>query len=210
MKSLLRKDICTLRLLLPLYLAIAVIFWSISSFFNQASNRYWFVLFYPSFLFSLVPISSMLQDESDHWDQFVGTLPFSRKQLVTEKFLLSLLFGLFSTLLMLLIHAFGFSYCQPFNWTRLLFLTILHLAYFLIFPSGALLLAFKFGASKSRIYSFVLIAVSSAVVFTLYDIRHFTQAVVTLGGAALLLIPAALFFLFCWKLSIHIYEKRDL
>lgn len=202
MKGLLRKDYLSIRMLLWIYLLIALCFWFGYSFFHTALDKAWFVLFYPALLFGLLPLSLMAQDEVDHWEQFAGTLPISRAQLVSSKFYFALLLGLLSTALMLVLFAMGLSTHSSIDWSVFLFSVILHLSYMLLSSGITLLLAFKFGTQKSRFIGLILVGATSGLFFTLgFQISSW--------GVILLPICALLFAL-CWYLSIRIYEKRDL
>lgn len=202
MKGLLRKDYLSTRTILWIYICISIFFWTSYAFFQTALDKSWFFLFYPALLFGMLPISLMTQDETDHWEQFAGTLPFSRAQLVSSKFSFSLLVGLLSTTLMLVLFAIGLSMHSSIDWSAFLFPVILNLSYMLLSSGITLLLAFKFGTHKSRFIGLILIGVTSGLFFTLGFQLSFWGVII---------LPAcALLFALCWYLSIRVYEKRDL
>ncbi len=83
MKGLLIKDLCLLRnqkKLLPIFLILAVWFTA----FDQNDFAFPFL----AMMASVVSLSTMSYDEADHSRTHLFTLPFDRREYVTEKFLL--------------------------------------------------------------------------------------------------------------------------
>lgn len=203
MKGLLRKDYLTIRLLFWIYLIMSLFFWFGFSISHHLMDGTFVVsLFYPALLMGMLPISLMTQDETDHWEQFAGTLPFSRAQLVSSKFCITLLLGAFSTALMLVAFTVGFCVSPPFDWSLLFLSALSYFSYLLLTSGVTLLLAFKFGTYKSRFIGLILIGGTSGLFFSLgFRLSAWSMAMLPIS---------ILLFLLCWFFSIRVYAKRDL
>lgn len=157
-----------------------------------------FFIFYPALLISTVSTSSITLDESDRWDVFSAALPCSRAQLVSVKYLVSLVPALTLSLLTL---AVSLMKNDPSAFT----IPCLTLTYLLLTAGANLFPAFKWGSRKSRIPSIIL---TLALFFLLTFGAVGSSSHVNL---IFFLLPAAvLVFFLLWFLSIRAYQKRDL
>ena len=86
MKALLQKDLYQLRAYCKSYLLICAVFFGIS----LAGEGNLFFITYPAMLCSLIPATLQTYDERGKWACFAGTLPFTRAQLVSAKYLVGL------------------------------------------------------------------------------------------------------------------------
>ena len=86
MKALLQKDLYQLRAYCKSYLLICAVFFGIS----PAGEGNLFFITYPAMLCSLIPATLQTYDERGKWACFAGTLPFTRAQLVSAKYLVGL------------------------------------------------------------------------------------------------------------------------
>ena len=87
MKGLLLKDFYMAEKYCRAFFLIVVIFFGIS-LLGSAS---FFLLVYPCILMGLIPSSLLSYDEREKWDVYSGTLPCTRAQLVSGKYLTGLL-----------------------------------------------------------------------------------------------------------------------
>ena len=69
---------------------LAVICFIAVSFFNDDM----LFIVYPSLIAGIVPLSLISYEERDKWTQYSGTLPYTRAQIVTGKYLISLIYGI--------------------------------------------------------------------------------------------------------------------
>ena len=95
MKGLLLKDWYMMKQYCRAYLIIATVFIAMSLF----SNGNMFFIFYPCLLCGMIPVNLLGYDERSHWMQYSGTLPYTKTQLVSAKYLI----GLFVQLTMLIV-----------------------------------------------------------------------------------------------------------
>ena len=87
MKGLLLKDWYMVKKYCRAYLLIAIVFIAISFF----SNDNMFFVFYPCLLCGMIPVNLLAYDERSHWMQYSGTLPYTKTQIVSGKYLIGLL-----------------------------------------------------------------------------------------------------------------------
>lgn len=89
MKGLLLKDWYMMKKYCMAYLLITVVFLAVSCVSDNI-----FFTFYPCLLCGMIPINLLSYDERSGWIQYSGALPYTKKQIVSSKYLV----GLFSTL----------------------------------------------------------------------------------------------------------------
>ena len=85
MKGLLLKDWYMMKKYCRAYPMIAAVFIA-ASFFN---NDDLFFVFYPCLISGMVPVNLLAYDEADKWEVYCGTLPCSRKDFVTAKYMMA-------------------------------------------------------------------------------------------------------------------------
>ena len=86
MKGLLLKDFYMAMKYCRAYVVIAVVF-SLLSIWGNTS----FLLAYPVLLASVIPVNLISYDEKSRWQQYCETMPYTRKQVVDSKYLMSFL-----------------------------------------------------------------------------------------------------------------------
>lgn len=212
MKALLQKDFYQLRAYCKSYLLICAAFLGIS--LTGEGNL--FFITYPAMLCSLIPVTLQTYDERGKWVCFAGTLPFTRAQLVSAKYLVGLccsgvvLLGLTAVLL-------AAGTCAP---DLQLFLLGLTLCLSLVTPAFCLPFIFRFGTEKGRMAYYVSIGLFFALIYALSDGLGIsaadTSSVAAWGGsgttsgiAAAVLVSIVL-YVCSWLVSIRIYERREI
>lgn len=213
MKALLLKDFYVIMKYCRSVFLIAIIFWMLATLDVDMNNT--FFIIYPILLISMLPHTLIAYDERARWDIYSMTFPWSRKQLVTERYLLAaIMLGVawLLSLLVLTIHAMISS-----DWSVLSYLPVLF-SFGLFTPSLVLPFVYKFGTEKARlIYYFVIGLVTAVTVI----IGLVSTNSVDIGSFSFGNLPANLLFtaivivsilLFAgsWQLSIRIYRKREL
>ena len=99
MKGLLLKDWYMVKTYCRAYLLIAVVFIALSFF----SDNNMFFVFYPCLLCGMIPVNLLAYDERSRWTQYSGTLPYTKTQIVSGKYLI----GLFAQLAILIATGVG-------------------------------------------------------------------------------------------------------
>lgn len=176
------------------------------------AEDYGFMQTYPVIFVGMLVNSLIAYDERDKWDKLVLTMPITRRQYVTSKYLVGLL--LQGTVLALtagscamrMVLSGGFD-LEVF-WGEMSVLLALACAA----PSLILPFIFKDGSEKGRMaYLIVLgsifaLAAGGAVVLKKLEL---SQVQVRIPGGPLIVVLLALLYCGSWALSVRWYEKRE-
>lgn len=206
MKALLLADLYIIRKYTRAFLAMVVLFLGVSAFETGET----FLLVYPVLMASILSTSVLSYNERFHWDSYCDTLPISRAQVVSEKYLLSLLmtgtvFILTALLELRLLYTGALS-------REDYFMTLDMLAVLAFFaPSLMLPIIFKLGMEKGRMAYYIIFGVAFAITVFLPE-RLLEAGGLTRGPLTLLalLLVCALFFVGSWRLAIRFYKAREL
>lgn len=204
MKGLLLKDTYMTVRLCRMFLLLDVVFLGVWMFGNGDI----FFLTYPCLLTTMVPMTLISYDEREKWDVFAATLPYSRAQIVSCKYLI----GLCLSVLILAVAAVGQIFRRTPGGTAE-FLTMLPvlLSACLLAPAVLYPFVFRFGAEKGRVVYYVVIAVvcGGSVVLQNMEVASLLGSLSVGSLPAGVLIAAAVYAV-SWLLSIRLYAKREL
>lgn len=203
MKALLLKDWYMLKKYGRVLLIVLAVFIVGSAF---ATDTY-FLLMYPVLLASVFSTSLISYDEKFGWLRYAETMPISRRLVVSEKYVITLLLSAAVLVLTLLVRipaiAAGKLDLSAFSGLVVLMATASFVAPSLILP-----IMFKFGMEKGRIAYFIIIGFILALSVMLPDTAG---SAALSGGLSLAVLPlAAAVFALSWLLSIRFYQKREL
>lgn len=202
MKALLLKDFymitkyCRNILLLVLIFFIA----GILSFDNA------FLIIYPLVVVGMIPITLISYDEKFQWDRYSVTFPWSRKQLVTERYLLTAIILGITWLLSLLsvtIHAVTSN-----DWDAFSYMPVL-ISLGLFSPTLVLPFVFKLGTERARMIYYFYIGLLVAIMVVSTMALSFSNFLIHFPPV-LAVTVSVLLFLGSWQLSIRFYQKREL
>ena len=207
MKGLLLKDFYLSWRYCRAFLVIVAVFLAVS--FTGDDNI--FFLIYPIMIASVIPMTLVSYDEHDKWTAYSGTLPYTRAQLVSTKYLVGMCFGSVAFLISMaattvrMILGGGFVLEQfALVGTALLVLGCLG-------PALILPYVFKYGAEKGRMAFYITIGLFTAAATVLAGMGF--QVQVMGGGLWPLAVVAGvsiLLYALSWWLSIRFYQKREL
>lgn len=209
MKGLLLKEWYQARKAFWIFYLIAILFiaMALSPFANS------FFLYYPCLLMGLIPMSLQQMDEVSKWEAFCGTLPCSRAQVVSAKYLMGL-FGQVSFLVLTLAsQGIAWVIRDCFSWAELGGLAVSIAVCAGLLPILTLPLVFKFGAVKGKI---VQLIVSGAVIGIAITLSFSSKALLLdFFSRFRFLFPCVLgviviLYALSWLLSIRFYKKRDI
>lgn len=204
MKGLLLKDTYMTVRLCRMFLLLDVVFLGVWMF----GNGDLFFLTYPCLLTTMVPMTLISYDEREKWDVFAATLPYSRAQIVSCKYLI----GLCLSVLILAVAAVGQIFRRTPGGTAE-FLTMLPvlMSACLLAPAVLYPFVFRFGAEKGRVVYYVVIAVvcGGSVVLQNMEVASLLGSLSVGSLPAGVLIAAAVYAV-SWLLSIRLYAKREL
>lgn len=208
MKGLLLKEWYMTRKYCRMYLLIAVVFMGIS----LVSDDNMFFVFYPCLLCGMIPVNLLGYDERSRWMQYSCTLPYTRKELVSAKYLI----GLFAQMAMLLVTSVmqgaKMIIKGNFQWNDLVVLLLLLVAVATLSSSITLPFVFKLGVEKGRTAYYIMVGfVCGASVLASSVFKGQLQATIQPNVilAALALVGVGVYIL-SWCLSIVFYEKREI
>lgn len=206
MKGLLLKDIYQMWKYYKIYYILAVVM-EIASIW--AHNM--FLVVYPLMLMCMLPSNMQTIDESGKWELYCGTLPCTRKQVVTGKYLIGLIIAFPVLVLVAICQSLQMDLAGRFSWGDLKDVVMICLEMILLMPAISLPLMFKFGATKSKVVQFVVLGgfIGVVVAWSLLMDHDFSSLPV-LKGSVLPVLVILVVYLLSWRLSIRFYEKRDL
>lgn len=204
MKGLIRKDFYLLWRycwLMPLLLLAFIVF----SVFSSGGQSPFFI-YYPCILSSVIPVNLLAYDDAEHWLTYCDTLPVTRRQYVSGKYIMSLICGgtifLLSAIAAVIRLCRNGAFCPADLTDQLAVLSTISLL------SSALTMPplFKFGAQKGRIVFIGVVGIfcGLAAILDTPDLSGVSLPI------ALLPILAMVIFAVSWLLSIRFYEKREI
>lgn len=205
MKGLLLKDWYMMKQYCRTYPVIAVAFMALS--LVDSDNL--FFVFYPCLLCGMIPVILLGYDERSGWVQYSGTMPYTKTQIVSEKYLISL----FAQLTMLV--ATGIAQAVKMTLTggfilgdfAVLMLTVSTLASSIPLP-----FIFKMGVEKGRAAYYVMIGFVCGVSVLISGFLK-GQPAAEIKPNWVLEILAVIgigTYLFSWYMSVVFYKKREI
>lgn len=207
MKGLLLKDFYLSWRYCRAFLVIVAVFLAVS--FTGDDNI--FFLIYPIMIASVIPMTLLSYDEHDKWTAYSGTLPYTRVQLVSAKYLVGLCFGAVAFLISMAATTVRMMLGGGFVLEQFALVGTALLVLGCLGPALILPYVFKYGAEKGRVAFYITVGVFSGVAAVLAGIGFQVQV---MGGGlwplAVVAGVAVLIYLGSWWLSIRFYQKRDL
>lgn len=208
MKGLLLKDWYMMKKYMRSYLVLLIVFMVIS----LGNSDSMFFVFYPSLLSAMIPTSLLAYDERSKWDAYSGTLPCTKAQIVSAKYVLGVLLQALIILLTAIVQGIQMVRTGSFDWSSYLALVQMLLVMGCVALSLTLPFMYKYGVEKGRMAYYVMVlfvCVGSATAATLF--RDWLQMEAAADLPLLLLTLAAMgIYALSWRLSIRFYEKREL
>lgn len=208
MKGLLLKDFYMMKKYCRAYLLVAVVL-IVTSLFAEENL---FMTFYPCVLCGMIPVNLLAYDERSHWMAFSGTLPYTKAQIVSGKYLIGLLTQLALLLAIGLVHGIHMAMDDSFALQDYAVLMLLMLCVSTIASSVTLPFTFKLGVEKGRIAYYVtmgLVMAAIATVSVIFKCQLQNMIRVELPLVVVALICVCLYAL-SWYLSIVFYQKREI
>ena len=209
MKGLLLKDWYMITGYCRSYFLIAAVF-AVCSAFNDENA---FLMFYPCILFGMIPVTLLSYDERSGWTHYSAAMPFTKKQIVTSKYLIGLIMQTAAILLVSIIQGIKNGIAGNFTVGGFFSTMVLMLITAFLSVSLTLPLVFKFGVEKGRIAYYIVIGV---LCFASGIFMGINSVVGTMDrGTSKILLPAGLLiatglYVLSWHLSVKFYEKREL
>lgn len=208
MKGLFIKDIYMARRYCRSYLVIALLFLAVS----LAGSGNVFFVYYPCLLGSMIPVTLLGYDERSGFLEYSTALPYTKVEIVSEKYL----FGLCAQLLVLLVTGIvlgvkmrldgGF---EPLAFTVLMLSALMAAA---VSSSISLPFIFRYGAEKGRIAYYVMIGFICAASVLFSNLFQGDIPAEISSGVLFAVLTAVCVGVYAlsWYLSVVFFRKREL
>lgn len=205
MKGLLLKDLLVLLKLCRTQLIICLLFVVIAIATNSS-----IMLVYVPVLLSTMPINLVTTDEISHWDKYSIALPFTKKEVVSSKYVFSLIIAVISIVFSIAAAVFiGGGKNEIMS-------AIVGACFFsVVTPAVMYPLIFRYGSATAKIGYYVIIGIMAAVIFAILNVvddkAQFTFIVKKIMEVSPMVLGAmTLFYAASWFFCGRMYEKRDL
>lgn len=210
MKGLLLKEYYTGTRYCRVHMAAILLFVVVSAFSNSSS----FFMGYAMIFSGIIPVYLLSYDEKSRWNTFVEAFPYTRRDIVTVKYVAALAVLGATAVLLLLAQGVRAAVMRDVDMASGLGSLLVFLCAGLVIPSVMLPVTFWFGVEKGRVVTILFIMVFGGALGALGAMAlDTTPAEITayFGTAAAFSVPAAaLLFWLSWRLAIRLYEKREL
>lgn len=207
MKGLLRKDIYMAAKYYRAVFGMVAVFLLLMIFVDGSL----LFLTYPVLLSGMLPVTLLSYDTHFKWEQYSGTLPYTRAQLVSAKYLMGLIFSGGVLLVCLVVLALRQIQGGGFDLDAFLAAGLLCFVLGVAAPAFLLPLAFKFGPEKGRLLFIVLIASLCGAGVALGQADFLSG--LAMGNSTLVALVTVgvtlVLYLLSWRLSIHFYQKKE-
>ncbi len=180
---------------------------------SVAANGNFFFSFYPCLFSSMIPVTLLSLDEQSGWSQYSGTLPYTKAQIVSGKYLVGLIAQTIVLALSAVAQAVRMNRDGFFDGQSYGALMALLLIMSCFSSSITLPFMFKYGVEKGRIARYIMIGIvggGSAVAADMVEYENMEIVRFSFSGALpfLCVLSVALYAL-SWYLSIVFYNKRE-
>lgn len=205
MKGLLLKDWYLGKKMLIAALFIIIIF-DVAAVISD--NNFFTV--YPTVLAGMMPVTLISYDEKSSWSSYSLTMPYTRAQIVSAKYILTVIILAASVIFLGIGLALRIGISGNFNHNNVFAALGLIAASGAVLPGIMLPVIFKLGADRGRLVYFIIIVAISwglSYVMEINERINFNISAHTFG--ALLILTSLIIMAVSWRLSIMFYEKRD-
>lgn len=194
------------------YLVIAVAF-AIGS--SVGENI--FILFYPVVLGGVIPVTLLSCDEKSNWSVYAETFPYTKRELVSSKYLVSLFY--LAAMVVLSVGSQVIHMLRATGEVQLqscLYMLMALAAVGLAVPGIMLPTTFKLGVDKGRMMYYGVVVIACAML-GIFGVMKELSANVTEIARSLkdwfvpaILAAAVIVFVVSWILSVKFYQEREL
>ena len=208
MKGLLLKDWYMMKIYCKSYYFITGVFVALS----LVSNGNMFFVFYPCLLCGMIPVNLLGYDERSRWMQYSGTMPYTKAQIVSVKYLIGLLAQLTILLVMGVAQAVKMMIAGNFILGEFAVLMLLMLIVSTLTSSIPLPFIFRLGVEKGRTAYYVMVGFvcgASVLASGLFGGQLGIEMKPNLVLAILAVVGIGI-YIFSWYLSVVFYKKREI
>lgn len=208
MKGLLLKDWYMIKNYCKIYLVIAAVFMAVS----LASTDNMFFVFYPCLLCGMIPVNLLGYDERSRWMQYSGTLPYTKSQIVSSKYLIGLLAQLVMMIVTGIAQGIKMAVLDEFILGEFVVLMIMLLIVSTLTSSISLPFIFKLGVEKGRTAYYVMIGFvcGAGVLASSLFMGDFMAEARTNLLLGIFAVVGVCIYIFSWYLSVVFFKKREI
>lgn len=208
MKGLLLKDWYMMKKYYRAYLVIAAIFIAVSFI----SNDNMFFVFYPCVLCGVIPVNLLSYDERSRWIQYSGTLPYTKKQIVSAKYLIGLLTQITMAVVIGIAQVIKMSINGNLIFNDFILLMLLILTISAVTSSLTLPFIFKLGIEKGRIAYYIMVGLACGAGGLVLSLSGGQLGIEIQTNTLYILISIVgiAAYILSWYLSVVFYSKREI
>ncbi len=208
MKGLILKDAYMMAKYCRSYLLILILFTVVGAF----NRENMFFILYPSLIASMLPVTLLSYDERSKWDIYSATLPCSKKQIVSGKYIIGIVVHFIAVVSTILAQIISMVIKKDFSGEHILILACILIALPAISTAITLPIMFRFGTEKGRLVYFFMIGLFSAIamIVTFLYTKDMGTEIRFVPTFTVLCAAAIALYALSWHLSIKFYEKREL
>ena len=206
MKGLLLKDFYQTVKYCRAYLVLVLVFLAVPLFSEDSM----FLLVYSCVFAGMIPVTLLGYDERSRWLQYSETLPYTKAQIVSAKYLIGLAAQVLILVLAVASQAGRMAATGSFSGKELLTLMTVLLVVSCVTSSITLPFMFKWGVEKGRVAYYIMIGIGCLAGLVASDVLQAgAQMQVNAGLPALCAVAVGIYAL-SWYLSICFYQKREI
>lgn len=210
MKGLLLKDWYAIKSYCRVNIMIIVVF----SIAGGAMEGNFFFAYYPCIFAGIITMNLIAYEERDKWEQYAATLPYTKAQMVSSKYIVSLCFGMATILMNIMAQLICMISQNTFAMEKLLSMLLVFIPLALLPAAFLLPFIYKFGVNKGRIAYFVVLVFFCGAIGMLasnqtVDLLEKVPAPQMSVGIIAFAVSLAV-YAFSWALSIHFYKNREI
>lgn len=213
MKGLLVKDFLNLKSTFKRLIPIMAL-WMIIFLPNGNSTFFGVVIM----MMTMMVVTTISYDDLAKWDSYALTMPVSRKEVVTGKYVVMLLLDGMGVIMALIIGLIGVLILKNSSWSEMMAVLVIIASIGLIAGSTMLPLIYHFGTEKARIIIILVAMVPTGLVLLLSGMVSERQwqwltnigADISLSMTIIGLAVFSAFYVACsYMISKRIYEKKE-
>lgn len=208
MKGLLLKDLYMMKKYCKAAFLIVIGFIALSVV--DTSNL--FFIFYPCMIGGAIPATLLAYDERSRWLQYSETMPYTKGEIVSSKYLIGLLIQVAILIVTGVVQAIRMRIQGTFQLNEYIVLMVLLVIIASIASSITLPFIFKFGVEKGRVayYAMIGIVCIGSGVSSALMTKEMQEEIKVDSVLPILLLVGIGVYALSWYLSIFFYEKREL
>lgn len=207
MKGLILKDFYMIKSYCKTIIFAAIVFFAVSLF----NDENLFFLVYPWIFCGMIPVSLLAYDEKSHFMQYGTTLPCTKTQIVSAKYLVGIIVQMIVLVIVGVAQGIKMSISGNFQIDEYAVIMLTLLMVSTLVSAIPLPFIYKFGVEKGRIAYYVILGFvcAACVIFS----GELTTYVFANGSIkvlfALVGIGGIVLYFLSWHLSVAFFKKRE-